>query len=364
MSYVSSAWWGCFILPPLPETEEPRGTNEPKNMRLSQQAMAACKPVLDTVWVVFIFAAIGIVLIPIGAVCAAYGIKPVEVSARYETCFNAFPGTTSNWGREKFIWANANNDAALTCTLLINITQNMSPPIYVFYEMNGFFQNNRRYVSSRSDQQLVNYNNPDTSYCLQELNYEGNSSQIINPCGLTAWTNFNDSYTVSVLRQAASPSSFQQIPITSKGIAPEPDQSNMFAAYNTTYFNPSINQYRGGANITVPVNSDDRFIIWMKLAPLSKFRKLWGLIETPLFAGDVIEVSAVNRYNSFAFNGQKSIVLSTTTWLGGVNPFLGISFLVTGCVSVVVGVLYFITAVYIRPRQLGDLSVLQGWDDK
>jgi hypothetical protein len=363
MSYGSSTWWGCFIVPPLPETVEPRGANEPKNMRLSQQAMAACKPVLDTVWVVFIFAAIGIVLIPIGAVCAAYGIKPVEVSARYETCFDSFSGS-SNWEREQYIWANANNEAALTCTFQLNITQSMNPPIYVFYEMDGLFQNNRRYVVSRSDQQLVNYHNPDTSYCLEELNYEGNSSQIINPCGLTAWTNFNDSYMASVLRRASSSSSFLQLPISSTGIAPGPDQSNMFAAYNATNFNPTVNQYRGGANITVPVNADDHFIIWMKLAPLSKFRKLWGLIKTPLNAGDVIEITAINRYNTFAFNGQKSFVLSTTTWLGGVNPFLGVAFLVTGCVSVVVGVLYFVTAVYIRPRKLGDLSVLKGWDDK
>ena len=60
----------------------------------------------------------------------------------------------------------------------------------------SLFQNNRRYVISRSDTQLVNKPSPDTSACTPQLNYADNSSLTINPCGLTAWTFFNDSYSV------------------------------------------------------------------------------------------------------------------------------------------------------------------------
>ena len=55
--------------------------------------------------VVFIYLAIGAVLLPIGAVCLAYGIKPVEVSQRYDqNCFSPnFTGST-NGERQQYIW--------------------------------------------------------------------------------------------------------------------------------------------------------------------------------------------------------------------------------------------------------------------
>ncbi len=57
------------------------------------------------------------------------------------------------------------------------------------------------------------------------------------------------------------------------------------------YLNPELNDLRGGANLTLPVKQDDRFIIWMRLAPLPKFRKLWGVIsDRDLLAGDTVTV--------------------------------------------------------------------------
>ena len=169
----------------------------------------------------------------------------------------------------------------------------MTPPIYVFYELNGFYQNNRRYVISRSDTQLVNKNSPDTSACPPQLNYADNSSLIINPCGLTAWSFFNDSFAVTEVAPAAG-ATFN-VDISSSGFAPYSDQKYMFANYNASNFNPTLNQYRGGANITGYVQQDDRFVIWMKLAPLPKFRKLWGVINTPLNAGDTVVMNVTNR---------------------------------------------------------------------
>ena len=55
-------------------------------------------------------------------------------------------------------------------------------------------------------------------------------------------------------------------------------------------FNPLLNEYRGGANISGSVQADDQFVVWMKLAPLPKFRKIWGVINTQLNTGDVVQV--------------------------------------------------------------------------
>jgi hypothetical protein len=50
-------------------------------------------------------------------------------------------------------------------------------------------------------------------------------------------------------------------------------------------------------------------------------------------------------------------VLGTTTWLGGRNPFLGIAYIVTGALSIVLG-LVFVVLKAARPRKFGDLSKL------
>jgi hypothetical protein len=56
------------------------------------------------------------------------------------------------------------------------------------------------------------------------------------------------------------------------------------------------------------VDEDEHFIVWMRVAALPNFRKLWGKIETDLNQGDVITVNLQNQYNTYSFDGQKKLV--------------------------------------------------------
>ena len=97
------------------------------------------------------------------------------------------------------------------------------------------------------------------------------------------------------------------------------------------------------------LSEQEDLIVWMRTAALPTFRKLYGKIEQDLQPNDVISVTLQNRYNTYLFNGKKMLVLSTTSWLGGKNDFLGIAYLTVGGLCFFLAMLF--TLIYlVKPR--------------
>lgn len=97
------------------------------------------------------------------------------------------------------------------------------------------------------------------------------------------------------------------------------------------------------------LSDQEDLIVWMRTAALPTFRKLYGKIESDLEANDEIDILIENNYNTYEFGGKKRMVLSTTTWIGGKNPFIGMAYLFIGGISLLCAI-GFILLYVIKPR--------------
>lgn len=68
------------------------------------------------------------------------------------------------------------------------------------------------------------------------------------------------------------------------GIAWGYDKMHLYGSYKPTNFN-SEPAFRGGNTSTVPVNTNEHLMVWMKPAAKPSFRKLWAIIHEPIAAG-------------------------------------------------------------------------------
>lgn len=82
-------------------------------------------------------------------------------------------------------------------------------------------------------------------------------------------------------------------------------------------------------------------MVWMRTASLSTFRKLWGRVEIDLPKGDY-KFIVENKFDVKAFDGKKSIVFSTANAFGGTNKMLAVSYLVVGCICLVVTIAFLV----------------------
>ncbi|KAJ4784764.1 LEM3 (ligand-effect modulator 3) family protein / CDC50 family protein [Rhynchospora pubera] len=318
-------------------------SKKPKYSRFTQQELPACKPLLTPGIVIGIFALVAVLFIPIGLASLSASEAVVEVIDRYDA--DCVPNDMH--GKELDFIQNSSTNK--TCTRRLTIPKTMKSPVHIYYELDNFYQNHRRYVKSRSDKQLLQPSKEaETKVCAPEGNTP--DGKPIVPCGLIAWSLFNDTYQFSI--------NSDSIQVNKKNIAWASDRSHKFSkdVYPKNFQKGAL--IGGGKlNESIPLSEQEDLIVWMRTAALPTFRKLYGRIEKDLNANEEITVVIENNYNTYSFGGQKKLVLSTATWIGGKNNFLGVAYLTVGglCLSLV---LAFIVLYLFKPRTLGDPSYL------
>jgi len=95
---------------------------------------------------------------------------------------------------------------------------------------------------------------------------------------------------------------------------------------------------------------NQHFIVWMRTAGLPDFRKLYGKISQNLAAG-AHTATVLNYYDVSSFAGAKYFVLSTAGPFGGKNSFLGISYIVVGCICIAVAGFFLVRWLQIKSKK-------------
>ena len=195
----------------------------------------------------------------------------------------------------------------VNCTMKIEIDSDIPQPIYVYYQLDNFYQNHRRYVKIRSNEQLMG-----TELSVDQLSdcdpiitnanlgkdksFDGTplvASAPAFPCGLVAKSYFNDTFEI----WTTNPS--KNITIADNDIAWESDVKYKFKNLGDGWESKQWTDVTNGklfllrniyvktidAHACVTILCLEHFIVWMRTAGLPNFRKLYGKVTEDLKKG-------------------------------------------------------------------------------
>lgn len=371
--------------------------NKPPDTPFRQQTLAAWQPILTPKKVMIFFAVIGILFVALGSLIYSQSESIVELTAKYdEKGTSDYPDCQTIGGE---------------CDITFTVKDDMSAPVYVYYELTNFYQNHRTYVKSFEYEQLqgtVYTNEDDVSDC-DPLKTNGTDGKILNPCGVIANSLFNDKIVLATSSKSgvtmtttdiawnsdkedkfAQPEDFASASATEEEVGPcigsecptatctslglsnpckgyncsEPNYYNCEAGYYAYHYPDSDNQqylYQTFPEVVSPLKgvTDEHFIVWMRTAALPSFRKLYGVIDSDLSKGDTLTFTIGTNFEVTSFDGSKSLVLSTTQWFGGKNSFLGTSFITVGVICIVNFLLLVLKSTVLGARHLGDRGLME-----
>ncbi|CAB4069664.1 CDC50 family protein chat-1,Cell cycle control protein 50A,Cell cycle control protein 50B [Lepeophtheirus salmonis] len=285
-----------------------------QNAFKKQQKLPAWQPVLTTGTVLPTFFVIGIAFVPIGAAMMWFSHMVKEVDIDYTNCVGP------------------DGDMCLE----FDIDEVMEEPVFLYYGLTNFYQNHRRYVQSRSDKQLLGDLSISPIKDCAPFDKDNDTKKPYFPCGAIANSLFNDVIKISKIEGNDE----QNVPMLKKEIAGALiDTLNLPKDWDKELWelDPDDPENNGLQN--------EDLMVWMRTAALPSFRKLYrrinhtGIFEDGLPKGKYYFYIDY-KYRVHQFAGTKSVVLSTRTLMGGKNNFLGIAYVIHGCVCFSVGVVF------------------------
>jgi hypothetical protein len=340
-------------------------SNKPKNNAIRQQRLKAWQPILTPKNVLPTLFFIGITFIPIGIGLFIAATKVNEFQFEYTNCKKAPAQFTPTEHDKNVQWKYVNE----TCSVQFEIKETFKKPVFFYYRLTSFYQNHRSYVKSYDSTQLEGKKKPDSlnSNC-DPVRFEEKTKIQYFPCGLIANSMFTDEFANELIGTNNT-----KYVLTDKGIAWPSDadkygsKDDFLKIYGDDLSNikppphwqTGFPQYANGyTKENFPdLKHWEHFQVWMRTAGLPNFRKLYSKNEEVDLKPGVYTIDITNRYDVDRYGGTKSFIITTTSIIGGKNPFLGIAYIFVGFISLVFGIIFLIRHLY-KPRKLGDHKYL------
>jgi hypothetical protein len=205
-------------------------------------------------------------------------------------------------------------------------------PLYLRYRIDSFFHNHYKFWKSVPLNQFVNNEtgrgsnegcdiyttNAQMNKTTSVTGLPLNPSDVAIPCGVMAFTYFNDHFTLT------DSGTLQQLPVASSGIAWSSDKYYK-------YVNVDLN--RQWINV-----QDERFISWMRVSPYNHFVKTWGVVDESV-RGKRIVVTVANNWNAQKTRSRKQLILTSADFYGTPNSALVVFLLLFGFLALLLGIL-------------------------
>lgn len=224
---------------------------------------------------------------------------------------------------------------------------------FIYYQLRSFYQNNKSYINSRNDRQLSGelvHNENELSDCYPLI--KDKHGRILYPCGIAAYTIFNDTYTLY---------DGQNDPIE----VDDSPETITFRSDRMNYKNiPEDELTKHNFSDWLPKDifpgriENPHFIVWMKYSAFSTFNKIYGKLKSKKNKLVLpLKIHIKNRYPVSLFNGSKHIVISQNTIFGGKNPYFGILYMISGTIFILLSIFYLVRNNY-NTQYLGDFRYL------